>query len=963
MSRFFLLLLGAARIGACNASAGARRAQDDVAPPVDEADPPPVEQFEVDTREHISDFHDVPSSFTVPELTMSSIGYVALAELPDGAAIAVSHSFVGVTDVGHVAYTFEAVRKAGSVHTNDYAAALASAKIKCRRADGKAEKAHRAKDGTRPRHDLVLTFKFPETADATTAAATAHFLARVRAPDAYLIVDQEIHLTHPSFATGTRCARHVHWEHSTFSVVEAADTANGGVALTLMPVLPRDTHHMINMSMTWDPDAARAVARRRAAGQPVGVDARRRLRGRDLKTVNLGSASLGMNWNGDTAKPESVNKTIDLVPTFPGLLSCENCFAYVQAVYNLEYNFCLGINVLNFIWFYTSNVMTGEITNSDLLRGWRAKSAKAVLTAENLYDCTAAFAPWAAAAADNKDGDWVPEQTHPNSAYSRYINAAFNVDAKVGGTAAFNFLVTSKGFSTAGIYPPTGCNIAAGAADSSACAAPAVLASSPLIVLSLGYVSATIWSGLLASATWSGTLTGSLKVGAAASLGTPCAPVKLGGRVMVTDMDQLISDCGDGAAACLTSMGTAPNVLQAYTSFPFSYSLTPLEVKLDANVGAAVDVSLSIATKIVISGCIPINAGPLVRLSSSAALGQARRASSLRALAPTVATCPRTGAFFGSQLETKFVASVGPTTVRALLSSLNIISAATMKKLPACLLDATIIPYTVISPPAANLVLPLAAACLQPSTTLKNLVDGGAPVGAPPLPPSPVADDTLTALNLVTTGRCSSTLSALWTSTSLSCSFAAMQASDYQQVMCDCAESLSGSVAPSDVCVASRAAYQLKYFPPPPPPTPFPWALVIGCAIAGLIVILALYLAFKHRAWLCKKKEPAVADASAVKAAAVTTDRSSWFCKRKDAPISTDKLSKEDATAKEDETTKQVINPLAAKAHEKEDEGSGEKTISGGTESGETGVSGGEKKKKKKKSKAASEPTPVTEEE
>ena len=100
MSRFFLLLLGAARIGACNASAGARRAQDDVAPPVDEADPPPVEQFEVDTREHISDFHDVPSSFTVPELTMSSIGYVALAELPDGAAIAVSHSFVGVTDVG-----------------------------------------------------------------------------------------------------------------------------------------------------------------------------------------------------------------------------------------------------------------------------------------------------------------------------------------------------------------------------------------------------------------------------------------------------------------------------------------------------------------------------------------------------------------------------------------------------------------------------------------------------------------------------------------------------------------------------------------------------------------------------------------------------------------------------------------------------------------------------------------------
>ena len=914
MSRTFcaaVLLLGAARIGACNATAGARRAEEIV--PADESDPLPDEKFDSDTREHISDFLDVPSSFTVPELTVPTPGYAALSELPEGAAVGVSHSFVGVTDVGHIAYTFDAVRKAGSVHTNDYAAALATAKVKCKRVDGKTTKAPRTEDGTRPRHDLVLTFKFAAAADANTEAEAGHFLARVHAPDAYLIIDQEIHLRHPSFAAGTHCARHVHWEHSTFSILDAADAPNGGVALTLVPVLPRDTHHMINMSLSWDPNAARAVERRRAAGQPVGVDARRRLHSRDLKTANLGSATLGMNWNGNTASPAAMNSTIEFIPGFPGLLSCENCYAYVQAVYNLEYNFCLGVDVLNFIWFYTSNVMTGEITNTNLPWGWRASSAKAVLNAENLYDCTAAFAPWASAAPDNKDGDWVPQQTHPNSAYTRYINAAFNVDAKIGGTAAFNFLVTSKGFSTAGIYPSTGCVIAAGAADSSDCVAPAVLASSPLIVLSLGYVSATIWSGLLASATWSGNFTGSLRVGAAASLGTPCAPVKLGGRVMVTDMDQLISDCGDGAAACLASMGTAPNVLQAYTSFPFSYSLTPLNVKLDANAGAAVDVSLSIATKIVISGCIPINAGPLVRLSSSAALGQARRAAALRALAPTAATCPRTGAYVGAQLQTKFVATVGPTTVRALLSSLNIISAATMKKLPACLLDATIIPYTVISPPAANLILPLAAACLQPSTLLTAAVSGGAPFGAPPLPTTPAADDTLTALNLVTTGKCSSTLSALWTSTSLACSWAAMQASDYQQIMCDCA----GTGATSDICIAEQAAYQLKYFPPPPPPKPFPWALIIGCAVAALIVIIAIYFTYKHRAWLFKKKEAG---------GAVTA---------------TDKVGKE--SEKADEKTKEVVNPLAAKSAHAKEESAG----------------GGEKKKKKKKAKVEEEPNPT----
>ena len=530
----------------------------------------------------------------------------------------------------------------------------------------------------------------------------------------------------------------------------------------------------------------------------------------------------------------------------------------------------MGINILSFVWFYTSNDMTGAITNSEnLLLGWRSKSAKAALTATNLYDCTAAFAPWAAAAPDNKGGDWVPEQTAPTSAKARYINAAFNVDASVGGTAAFNFLVTSKGFATQGVYPATGCALAGGATDSTLCAAPAVLAASPLIVLNIGYISATIWSGLHVAATWSGALTGSMRIGAGASVGTPCAPVSLGGRLQITDMQALIDSC-DSTENCLAAMSTAPNILRPYTSFPFAYTLTPLNVKLDANVGAAVDVSISIVTKIVIAGCIPITAAPLVRLTASAALGQARRAASLRALSapPTAATCPRAGAFVGAALSSQFVASVGPTTVSALLSGLGVLSAATLKKLPSCITNALIIPYTVISPPALTQTLPLAAACVAPSAALTAAVSGS-PSGSVQLPPTPAADATLTALGVVATATCSSSLSALWTSTSVACSRAAGQAGAYQSIMCVCA----GAGAASAVCAAEQAAYQAKYFPPPPLPPPFPLGLVIGCAVAALLVFVAAYLLLRRRAALAAAAAAAAKEKEKEgKKAAVTTN-------------------------------------------------------------------------------------------
>lgn len=372
---------------------------------------PPAAAKHKDSREHISEYSDSPTHLTIPELTPHSPGYHALSQLPEGAAVAVTHSFLGITDVGHVDFKFDAVRKLGSVHTDDYAGALARAAFACSRADRNRSDDDappaRAEDGSRIRRDLLVTITFPDAPEGAIDAEEAHFLRALRAPDAYLSFDQALHATHPDFKKGTRCSKRVPWEHATFSVTDAADVP-GGIALTLSPALPKSAHHMLRTRFRWDPDTDREVARRRAAGLPVGVDARRR-----LKKVNLGSMNMGMNWNGDAAAPAAANATIELVSGTPGLLTCVNCFAYVQAVYNIEFDFCLGINILNFIYFYTANDMSGAITNEDLLWGWRAKSAKAALTAENMEDCTAAYAPWAAAAEGNKDGDWVPEQTAP----------------------------------------------------------------------------------------------------------------------------------------------------------------------------------------------------------------------------------------------------------------------------------------------------------------------------------------------------------------------------------------------------------------------------------------------------------------------------------------------------------------------------------------------------------------------
>jgi hypothetical protein len=258
-------------------------------------------------------------------------------------------------------------------------------------------------------------------------------------------------------------------------------------------------------------------------------------------------------------------------------------------------------------------------------------------------------------------------------------------------------------------------------------------------------------------------------------------------------------------------------------------------------VGATVDVSLAIVVQALVNGCIPLTAAPLVRLSAAAERGQAAPAALRGLAAPSAATCPAAGAYIGAALSTQFVASVGPTTVGALLKGVNVISDKTYKKLPKCVTEATLIPFTVISPPAANLTLQLAGACVEPSRTLAGAVNGGAPAGSAPLPATPAADDTLRALTAATTSLCSPSQSAAWTSTSRSCWWAAGQARDYQQVMCVCA----GAGAAGAPCAAEKAAYQLKYFPPPPPPPPLPW-LLIGCCIGGALLLAA---AFKYWRW------------------------------------------------------------------------------------------------------------------
>lgn len=279
----------------------------------------------------------------------------------------------------------------------------------------------RTADGTISRNNISVSFFFAPTPSIDEEAALAHFLPRTAALGAFFTFDPAIHAENPSFAPGSPCSEQIPWEASVYAVA-SADMGNVPLSLTLVlvPASVRDAHAMVDVSLKWDPDAAREVARRRAAGEPLGTDARRRLAAdRGLGTVG-DSKSIGLNWNGIIGSGAAAEQeTVEAFPS-PGLLTCSNCFAYLGVSYSVSFQYCIGLEVANQMVFFTSENSRGDMTS--FVVPFQDRTVSSSLTAANMADCVTALAPWEGA------GDYGGGLIHMKDGLV-YANAALNVDA------------------------------------------------------------------------------------------------------------------------------------------------------------------------------------------------------------------------------------------------------------------------------------------------------------------------------------------------------------------------------------------------------------------------------------------------------------------------------------------------------------------------------------------------------
>ena len=80
---------------------------------------------------HILELVDIPTIITVPEIRIQRPGF---ANIPNTSTVHVglTHSFLGLTDVGFIDYKYNALQKPSSIHIEDYAALFAVSTITVR---------------------------------------------------------------------------------------------------------------------------------------------------------------------------------------------------------------------------------------------------------------------------------------------------------------------------------------------------------------------------------------------------------------------------------------------------------------------------------------------------------------------------------------------------------------------------------------------------------------------------------------------------------------------------------------------------------------------------------------------------------------------------------------------------------------------------------------------------------------
>ena len=472
-------------------------------------------------------------------------------------------------------------------------------------------------------------------------------------------------------------------------------------------------------------------------GQGATPGGARRFLAQQLTSPPPPPPSVSINWNGIKGSGAKANTaSIELIPSSTGLLTCTDCYAYIEAAYSITFQFCIGVDEpAGTTWFFTSEDPDGSMGSGP----WSSyPSWSASTTAVNMADCVASLAPWVAAGTGTPfsmpmypNSVTAASATHVNSLRNKAVNMAFNVDAYVTGSAGFNFVLGSAGFTTAG--KTSSCAFAATTTDSSTClttgtATTLFSITTPINIPIATGVTAAISGSVSAAVIYSGSITGAVSIGAGAYV----TDAKLGGQVKITDFQAIASSCTTGAQACIDQLTASPNVMAAYTNFPLTYSGKPLTVKINQAAAAAVDATLFVNTVITLDNAIPITAVTATQFSASVALGTARRslrfdyADEPRRL-DSAATCPAaTGTFFTAKNKALLSATAGPTTVVGLISGVAAAGGFTLPSLLTGVLPvANVIPLITVSASTANgAAQPLVEACLTLNKALAGTAGG-----------------------------------------------------------------------------------------------------------------------------------------------------------------------------------------------------------------------------------------------
>jgi len=245
--------------------------------------------------------------------------------------------------------------------------------------------------------------------------------------------------------------------------------------------------------------------------------------------------------------------------------------------------------------------------------------------------------------------------------------------------------------------------------------------SSPITIILITGLTATVSGTLSAAAIWSGSVAGTMSFGAGAQAGCSSNPIKLGGQLKVTDSLALSKSC-TGANECMAALQASPNIVKPYFNFPLSYSIAPYQFQVTSTTGA-IDLTLFLSPAILVEGSIPIT--PTATFQFAASLAPAsRRLGAARELA----TCANPNPFFTAAVQGSLEVTAGPITIQGFVEGL--IAAAGLT-LPPTLTKAfpptTIIPLVTMFPKAVlGASQAITSVCLTPSEKISGpAISGG----------------------------------------------------------------------------------------------------------------------------------------------------------------------------------------------------------------------------------------------